>query len=318
MKSRMKVYKGFEEAFSVKCPVITIGTFDGVHIGHQKIINRLNEEAKRMGGESTLFTFYPHPRLVLYPESTNLRLLQTREEKIAKLERMGLQNMLIYPFTKEFSRMTATEFVRDILVNQMGAKKIVIGYDHQFGKNREGGLDFLRDVSETYGFEVIEIPAQDIEDVNVSSSKIRKALLAGDVETANKFLSEPYEINGQVVAGKEIGRTIGYPTANVQLDSELKLIPMNGVYSAEVELVDGSKRQAMVNIGVRPTLDDENQRSIEVHVLDFNADLYGQAIKVYFHQFVRDEIRFSNLEELKSQIKADEVAIRTYFSSTSV
>lgn len=314
----MKVFEGFEKAFEVHYPVVTIGTFDGVHIGHQKIIKRLNEEAKAYNGQSTLFTFYPHPRLVLYPESTNLKLLQTREEKIAKLERMGLQNMLLYPFTKEFSRLTATEFVRDILVNKMGAKKIVIGYDHQFGKNREGGLEFLRDVSELYGFEVIEIPAQDIEDVNVSSSKIRKALLAGDVATAKTYLSEPYEMNGVVVEGEALGRKLGYPTANIDIQSKIKLIPMNGVYAVKVELEDGSETLGMVNIGNRPTVSVNQEHSIEVHLIDFSGNLYGKTLRILFHEFIRDEQKFEDVAALKEQLKRDEQTVRTYFSSAVV
>ncbi len=311
----MKVFEGFEKAFEVNYPVVTIGTFDGVHLGHQKIISRLNEEAEEFDGESTLFTFYPHPRLVLYPDSTNLKLLQTREEKIAKLERMGLKNMLIYPFTREFSRLTATEFVRDILVNQMKVKKIVIGYDHQFGKNREGGLEFLREVSEIYDFEVIEIPAQDIDDVNVSSTKIRKALLDGDVETAKTFLTEPYEINGIVIKGEAIGRTIGYPTANIQVDSKLKLIPKNGVYACEVMVRDNERFQAMVNIGSRPTVSNSEAISIEVHLLDFDKDIYGEKLRIHFHSFVRDERKFENLEMLSKQLENDKVLVRSILSA---
>lgn len=311
----MKVFEGVDGGFDVPSPVLTIGTFDGVHIGHQKIIARLNEEARKMGGESALFTFYPHPRMVLYPDSTSLRLLQTREEKIAKLDRIGLQNMLIYPFTKEFSRLTATEFVRDILVNKMGVKKIVIGYDHQFGKNREGGLDFLRDVSDIYGFEVIEIPAQDIDDVNVSSSKIRKALQSGDVETAKKYLSEPYELNGIVVHGESLGKTLGYPTANLDLQSKLKLIPKDGVYAVEVELPSGDLKMGMVNIGRKPTVSDKDQQSIEVHLLDYEGNLYDQALRLKFHKYVREEQKFESVTELIHQINIDEKKVRAYFSA---
>lgn len=314
----MKVFHGFEKGFEATHPVLTIGTFDGVHLGHQKIIQRLNEESEAMGGESTLFTFHPHPRLVLYPESTGLKLLQTQEEKIAKLERMGLKAMLIYPFTLEFSRLTAIEFVRDILVNQMKVKKIVIGYDHQFGKNREGGLAFLRSVSETYDFEVIEIPAQDIDDVNVSSSKIRKALLDGDVQTAKSYLLEPYEMSGIVIRGNALGRTLGYPTANIDLGTDLKLIPKWGVYAVEVVLPNKERYKGMLNIGLRPTVSNQDQATLEVHLLDFTGDLYNQKIRILFHSFVREEVKFSSSEELIQQIQLDEVAVRDFFAVTVV
>lgn len=306
----MKVFDGLLEGFDVKNPVVTIGTFDGVHLGHQKIIQQLNEEAKKQVGESVLFTFFPHPRLVLYPDSTGLKLLQTREEKIAKLERMGLQNIIMYPFTKEFSRLTAIEFVRDILVNQMKVQKLVIGYDHQFGKNREGGLEFLQSVSDTYGFEVLEIPAQEIDDVNVSSSKIRKALFAGDVETAKAYLLESYEMTGTVIAGNSLGRTIAYPTANLDLGTDLKLIPKNGVYAVRVLLADGVEKSGMMNIGVKPTVADSEAISLEVHIFDFQGDLYGQKLTVKFERFLRDELKFSDLQALQNQIQKDEALAR--------
>ena len=252
----MKVFQGFDQIKEIKNPVLTIGTFDGVHLGHQKIIDQLNFEAEKIGGESVLFTFYPHPRMILYPESHGLRLIQTQAEKIDKLRRMGLQNVVIHPFTQEFSRLSAIEFVRDFLVNQVGVKKLVIGYDHQFGKNREGSIEFLMEVCETYGFEVIEIAAQEIDEVNVSSTKIRNAIKAGDIETANTFLGEPFLLNGIVVEGSALGRELGYPTANIDVQSDIKLIPGNGVYAVQVE-VDGVWHQGMMNIGVRPTIENE-------------------------------------------------------------
>ena len=232
----MNVFQDFHSIEKIHHPVITIGTFDGVHIGHQKIINQLNEEAEKINGESVLFTFYPHPRMVLYPESHGIKLIQTQEEKLAKLEKMGLKNCIVFPFTFEFSRMTALEFVRDFLVNQLNVKKLVIGYDHQFGKNREGSLQFLKDICETYDFEVIEIPAQDIDEVNVSSTKIREAILAGNIEKANDYLGDTFELTGTVVKGNQLGRTIGYPTANIVLNSDLKLIPGNGVYAVRANV----------------------------------------------------------------------------------
>ncbi len=312
----MKVFQGFDQIKEIKNPVLTIGTFDGVHLGHQKIIDQLNFEAEKIGGESVLFTFYPHPRMILYPESHGLKLIQTQAEKIDKLRRMGLQNVVIHPFTKDFSRLSAIEFVRDFLVNQLGVKKLVIGYDHQFGKNREGSIEFLLEVCETYGFEVIEIAAQEIDEVNVSSTKIRHAIKTGDVETANTFLGEPFLFNGTVVEGSALGRELGYPTANIDVESGIKLIPGNGVYAVIVE-VDGVLHEGMMNIGVRPTIENETTAKIEVHLFDFNSNLYGKSLTVQLLSRSRDEIKFNSLDELKNQLKKDEEIIRAFFSNRS-
>ena len=306
----MKVFQGFDELTKIPNPVLTIGTFDGVHLGHQRIIQQLNEEAQKHGGESVLFTFYPHPRMVLFPDSHGLKLLQTQVEKIEKLERMGLQNVIVHPFTKEFSRLTAIEFVRDYLVNKLNVKTIVIGYDHQFGKNREGSLELLKDLAPVYDFNVIEIPAQDIDDVNVSSTKIRNALKSGNIETANAFLGEPFEMNGIVQSGKQIGRSIGFPTANIDLGSSVKLIPEIGVYLVRVVTPSRAEYFGMLNIGVNPTVSDNAQTTIEVHLLDFSGDLYGQELQVKVLSRLRDELKFDSLEELKNQLAKDENTVR--------
>ena len=307
----MKIFNELEAIAQIPFPVITIGTFDGVHLGHQKIIRQLNEEAGKVGGESVLFTFFPHPRMVLFPESHGLKLIQTQEEKMEKLERMGLQNVIIYPFTFDFSRLTALEFVRDILVNKLHVHKLVIGYDHQFGKNREGNLDYLKGISDTYDFEVIEIPAHEVDEVNVSSTKIRESLLSGDVERASEFLGEPFELSGQVVKGDQLGRTIGFPTANLEVNSDLKLVPGNGVYAVEV-IAEGKTWTGMMNIGNRPTVSSGVQRRLEVHLIDFSGDLYGQTLKVRFLKWVRNEQKFSSVEELKDQLEKDEAFVRHY------
>jgi riboflavin kinase/FMN adenylyltransferase len=306
----VKVFQGFDELTKIPNPVLTIGTFDGVHLGHQRIIQQLNEEAQKHGGESVLFTFYPHPRMVLFPDSHGLKLLQTQVEKIEKLERMGLQNVIVHPFTKEFSRLTAIEFVRDYLVNKLNVKTIVIGYDHQFGKNREGSLELLKDLAPVYDFNVIEIPAQDIDDVNVSSTKIRNALKSGNIETANAFLGEPFEMNGIVQSGKQIGRSIGFPTANIDLGSSVKLIPEIGVYLVRVVTPSRAEYFGMLNIGVNPTISDNAQTTIEVHLLDFSGDLYGQELQVKVLSRLRDELKFDSLEELKNQLAKDENTVR--------
>ena len=310
----MNVFQDFHSIEKIHHPVITIGTFDGVHIGHQKIINQLNEEAEKINGESVLFTFYPHPRMVLYPESHGIKLIQTQEEKLAKLEKMGLKNCIVFPFTFEFSRMTALEFVRDFLVNQLHVKKLVIGYDHQFGKNREGSLQFLKDICDTYEFEVIEIPAQDIDEVNVSSTKIREAILAGNIEKANEYLGDTFELSGTVVKGNQLGRTIGYPTANIVLNSDLKLIPGNGVYAVRVN-VRGIWFDGMMNIGTRPTVVSNGGRTIEVNIFDFEETIYDETVTVKFLSKWRDEQKFNGLEELKNQLKIDEETIRTVLSA---
>lgn len=312
----MKIFQGFESLEEIPNPVLTIGTFDGVHLGHQKIINRLNEEAEKVGGESVLFTFYPHPRMVLYPENHGLKLIQTQVEKIDKLRRFGLQNIIVHPFTKEFSRLSALEFVRDYLVNQLHVKKLVIGYDHQFGKNREGSIEFLRDVCDTYGFEVIEIPAKEINDVNVSSTKVRNAIQQGELEKAQHFLGEPFELHGRVVGGQAMGRQIGFPTANIDVESEIKLLPQTGVYAVNIMMGDGIIYEGMMNIGTKPTLSDTQELSLEVHLFDFEGDLYNQYVTVQLLSRFRDEQKFDSVYDLKEQLQKDENAIRHFFATS--
>ena len=311
----MKIYQGFDQLLDIPNPVLTIGTFDGVHVGHQKIIQQLNREAEAVGGESVLFTFYPHPRMVLYPESHGLRLIQTQAEKMDKLRRMGLQNVIVHPFTKEFSRLTAVEFVRDYLVNRLNVKKLVIGYDHQFGKNREGSIDFLKEVAPVYGFEVNEISAQEIDEVNISSTKIRNAILGGDMDLAKSYLGEPFELHGKVIEGNALGRSIGFPTANLDIGSDIKLIPKLGVYAVNVVLSDGTFKEGMMNIGLRPTIANYDDLSIEVNLFDFNGDLYGQYITVQLLSRFRDEMKFDSIPDLMEQLNHDKETIRTYFNS---
>lgn len=307
----MKVYQGFEAIDEISNPVLTIGTFDGVHVGHQKIIQRLNKEAEKTGGESVLFTFYPHPRMVIAPDNHGLKLIQTQDEKIEKLRRMGLQHLIVYPFTTEFANLTAREFVSEFLVKRLKVKTIVVGYDHQFGKNREGSLAFLQEMSKQYPFEVIEIPSHEIDEVNVSSTKIRQALELGDIETANRYLNEPFELTGTVVHGNALGRTIGFPTANLDLGDALKSVPAKGVYAVQVKLPDGRLLKAMMNIGVRPTVSNIPKVHLEVFLFDFSEDLYDQRITVYLLRRVRDEKRFESIDALRAQLQEDEKTIRS-------
>ncbi len=305
----MRIFHSFTDVDQIPFPVLTIGTFDGVHIGHQKIINQINEEAKKAGGESVLFTFFPHPRMVLFPDSHGLQLLDTQEEKLAKLAAAGVQNVIIQPFTFEFSRLTALEFVRDFLVNKLHVHKLIIGYDHQFGKNREGSIDFLRDVSDVYGFDVIEIPAQDIDEVNVSSTKIRDAVKNGEMEKASSFLGQPFVLSGVVKHGQALGRTIGFPTANIDIADDTKLIPGNGVYAVFVS-IDNQLFKGMLNIGVRPTVGKSTSRSIEVNIFDFDRDIYQQFITIQFIRKIREEQAFESVENLRQQLQEDEKAVR--------
>ena len=291
---------------------VTIGTFDGVHFGHQKIIEKLVLEAKKEGKKSVVLTFFPHPRMVLQKEAS-IELINTIEERAKLLEKTGLDYLIIHPFSKEFSRTTALEFVRDFLVNQLNISKLIIGYDHHFGKNREGNIKQLTEYSQLYDFIVEEIPAQDIDDVSVSSTKIRRALHAGNLKTANNYLGYNFMINGVVVNGKQLGGKIGYPTANIDVKESYKLIPKTGVYVVKSE-IDNETIYGMMNIGNRPTLDGKHQ-TIEVHFFDFNKDLYHQSLTVELIYFLRDEHKFDSIDSLIHQLKIDENTARNYIKN---
>jgi len=291
---------------------VTIGTFDGVHFGHQKIIEKLVLEAKKEGKKSVVLTFFPHPRMVLQKEAS-IELINTIEERAKLLEKTGLDYSIIHPFSKEFSRTTALEFVRDFLVNQLNISKLIIGYDHHFGKNREGNIKQLTEYSQLYDFIVEEIPAQDIDDVSVSSTKIRRALHAGNLKTANNYLGYNFMINGVVVNGKQLGGKIGYPTANIDVKESYKLIPKTGVYVVKSE-IDNETIYGMMNIGNRPTVDGKHQ-TIEVHFFDFNRDLYHQSLTVELIYFLRDEHKFDSIDSLIHQLKIDENTARNYIKN---
>ena len=271
---------------------ITIGTFDGVHIGHRKILERLINSAKKLDLQSTVLTFFPHPRMVLQKDA-DIKLLNTIEEKAQIMEQIGLNNLIIHPFTKEFSRLSATDFVRDILVNDLNTKKIIIGYDHRFGRNRTANIKDLISFGAILDFEVEEIPAQEIDDVSISSTKIRNALFEGDVTTANKYLGYEYLLTGRVKKGKGLGRELSFPTANLQIEEQYKLIPKNGVYLIKSNL-QGKLVYGMMNIGYNPTVNGQTKlglgpKSIEIHFLDFEGDLYGKKIQIQILQRLRDE-----------------------------
>jgi len=299
----MRIYYSLDDFAPIKNAVVTSGTFDGVHLGHQKILNRLKEIAGKHLGETVVITFWPHPRLILKPEEDSLRLLNTFEEKADLLKHQGIQHLLRIPFTKEFSQISSQAFIKNILVDTIGTKKLVIGYDHRFGNNREGSFEQLKLNGPTYGFDVEEIEQQDVDHIAVSSSKIRYALESGDIETAIHFLGRPYSMTGQVVKGDKLGRVLGYPTANIDLDSRLKLIPSDGIYAVTVKY-ESTIYKGMLYIGNRPTVNG-TKRVIEVHLFDFNKEIYGESLTIYFHSLIRLDSKFQDLEALKKQLHDD-------------
>ncbi|MBS1651800.1 MAG: bifunctional riboflavin kinase/FAD synthetase [Bacteroidetes bacterium] len=293
--------------FRIEKPtILTIGTFDGVHIGHKAIIEQLKAVKQQTNIQTCLLTFDPHPRSVLFPNQTDLKLLNTVDEKLELLKKMGLDIVVVYPFSQAFSEMDAGNYINNILLKQLNAKHLVIGYDHHFGKNREGNIKTLIPFSKANNFNLIEINAKDIDNIAVSSSKIRHALLSGDITTANAFLGYPYFFTGSVIKGKQLGRTIGFPTANIKLHSNLKLVPKNGVYFVKV-CVKSSNYFGMLNIGTNPTVCNNDTLKIEVNIFNFEADIYNETIKIDFLNYLRNEIKFNDLESLKNAISNDKI-----------
>lgn len=307
----MKVWNDINNFGKLKNPVVTTGTFDGVHIGHQKLIKSLRQIAGKIEGETVLVTFYPHPRMVLFPDDNELKLLNTQEEKIELLEKFGIDHLIVIPFTKKFSRLTSLEFVRDIIANKIGTKKLVIGYNHHFGRNREGSFKHLKEFGPVYGFDVKEIPAIDLDKIEISSTKIRESLQKGDIATANSYLGYEYSLRGKVIKGKQLGRELGYPTANIEVADKYKLIPADGVYAVKV-FHETTQYKGMMSIGFNPTVDGK-KRTIEVNIFDFDKDVYSQEIRVNFVEWLRKEKKFSDLEKLKKQIAADKQATLKVF-----
>ncbi|MCL5246649.1 bifunctional riboflavin kinase/FAD synthetase [Cellulophaga sp. 20_2_10] len=296
----IKSISKFDKAHS---SVITIGTFDGVHIGHKKILERLINSAKLLEIESTVLTFFPHPRMVLQQDS-NIKLLNTIEEKEMILSKLGLDFLIIHPFSKEFSRLSAIEFVRDILVNKLNTKKIIIGYDHRFGRNRNADINDLKNFGTTFDFNVEEITAQEIDDVSVSSTKIRKALADGNVAKANSYLGYNYMLTGVVTRGKGLGRQLNFPTANIHIEEDYKLIPKNGVYIVKAN-IGHTTVFGMMNIGFNPTVNGK-EKTIEVHFFNFDEDLYDKKIQVDILERIRDEEKFNSVNDLKIQLTKDQ------------
>ena len=298
----LKIFHSINDFSSTKKTILTLGTFDGVHIGHKKILKKITQNTENQKYESLVLTFFPHPRMVLQDHS-NIQLLNTIDEKIDLLGKIGIQNLVIHPFDEAFSRLTAEEFVSSILVDRFHIQKIVIGHDHRFGRNRTANIDDLIAFGKQYGFEVEQISVQEINAISVSSTKIRNALLEGDMALSNDYLGYDYFLTGSVVKGKQLGRTIDFPTANLKIEEDYKLIPKNGVYIVK-SLIDGQTIFGMMNIGFNPTVNGKKQ-SIEIHYFDFNSDLYNQKIRVSILQRIRSEQKFESVDLLKEQLKKD-------------
>lgn len=332
----MKLYQHIDEFEKLDKAVVTIGTFDGVHLGHRQIISRLKELAAQIGGETVILTFFPHPRMILHPEDQDLKLISTMPEKAELLRNLGIDHLIITPFSRDFSNQAPEAYIRDVLISKIGTKKIVIGYDHRFGKDRSGGLQQLQDFQATYDYEVEEISEQDVRDVAVSSTKIRHALLQGEISTANEFLGYPFFMSGKVIRGDRIGRTLGYPTANLFIPETYKLIPGDGIYAvnvavsaeqpgksyqpvAELETPDAPRpaenacRTGMAYIGHRPTINGMT-RNIEVNIFDFSEDIYDHTLRMDFHAFIRPDVRFNSLEELTVQLGKDKEDVLRFFA----
>jgi len=305
----VKIYHDIKDFVPVNNAIVTIGTFDGVHLGHQAILNKMKADARKVNGETVVITFYPHPRLVLQIDSSNLKFISTQKQKIERLEAIGIDNLIIIEFTKAFSRTSSEAFIRDFIVKPVKPYKLVVGYDHHFGKNRIGDFKLLFDLRQKFQFKVERIAAQDVENIAVSSTKIRKALEMGDVAKANQLLGYNYSLSGKVFRGNQIGHKIGFPTANIEMPSQYKLITAGGVYACQVEY-NGKLYDGMGNVGYRPTISD-SELTVEVHIFDFDKEIYGEEITISFIDRIRDEHKFENLEALRLQLEKDSITART-------
>lgn len=301
------------EQLKIRNPVLTIGVFDGVHQGHLSILNRLKILAKEKNGESVVLTLWPHPRIVLNKDVDNLRLLNNIDEKQLLLSKTGIDHLIIIPFTKEFSQLTACEFIEDYLVKRIHVKHLVVGYNHQFGKDRKAGYEFLKECSEKFDFDIEKLDAKLIDDESISSTKIREFLIEGNLEMAKKYLGYEYFVSGNVIEGNKIGRTIGFPTANIKIPEPWKQIPKDGVYAVHVHL-NNNHYIGMLNIGTRPTIEPEmKQKNMEVHIFDFNEKIYNQTVTISFVKRIRDEKKFAGLDELTAQLRKDKEKIQQLF-----
>ena len=303
----MKVYYNFEN-YHVQKPVVTVGVFDGLHKGHIAILDRVKHSAQEVQGDTVIVTFWPHPRLVLN-QDVSIKLINTIDEKLQLFKKFGVQHIVIIPFTEEFSKISSQQFIEDILVNKLKVNHLIIGFNHHFGKAREGNFELMNEYSKQFGFTLEKLDAQMVENEKVSSTLIRTSLNNGDIITANKYLGYDYMITGKVVEGKKIGRTIGFPTANILVNQDYKLVPKTGVYAVEVE-VSGKRYPGMLNVGYNPTIDPARTKlNIEAHLLNFSGDLYEMDITLLFKQRIRDEIKFEGLDQLKKQLNSDKAEV---------
>lgn len=299
----MKIHRSLD-SFSTENTVLTIGTFDGVHQGHNKLIGTLKKRAKETGGESVVMTFWPHPRLVLRPDDLSISLLCTLEERIEMLSHTGIDHLVIFPFTREFSQLGSCEFIEQVLVKQLSVKHLVVGYDHAFGRNREGNYENLKACAVNFGFAIERVEALNVDAINVSSTKIRTALTEGKIAKANLYLNHPYSLTGKVVVGQKLGRKLGFPTLNLEVE-RFKLVPKDGVYAVRV-IFHEKEYEGMLNIGIRPTIEDpRNTKTIEVHLFDFNQSIYGEQVQVYFEKRIRSEKKFDSVDILRKQLQVD-------------
>lgn len=331
----MQIYHHLNDFKKLTNAVVTIGTFDGVHLGHQKIIQKLIEKAHQINGESVILTFFPHPRMILHPEDHQLKMINTMAEKAMLLEKLGIHHLIITPFTRDFSNQSPQEYIEQVLLQKIGMKAMVIGYDHRFGKDRSGNLAELQKFSEVYNYDIDEIPEQDVADVAISSTRIRKALAKGDINVANELMSHPFSLSGKVIRGDQIGRTLGYPTANLFIEESYKIIPSDGIYAVEVEIKDSRNKNQVIDnpfqpnqseiknqkskiykgmayIGHRPTINGMSQ-NIEVNIFDFADDIYHQSIQLNFLHFIRHDIKFESLEKLTEQLSRDKENTLAFF-----
>ena len=310
----MKIHRDLNN-FYAQNPVLTVGTFDGVHLGHRKIIARLHDLAKDINGESVIFTFDPHPRKIVAPAETNLRLLTTLDEKIELFEQSGIDHLIIYPFTPEFAQLTYEEFVEQILVGQIHTKSLVVGYDHKFGKGRQGDFEFLKNCADRLGFQIEKLDVLLMNESNISSTKIREAIQIGDFDTANAYLGYPFALHGTVVEGQKLGRLIQFPTANIEASDPDKIIPGYGVYAVQAKVLNQTYI-GMLNIGSRPTVNhNADQRTVEVNLFDFDSDIYGEHLELIFFRKLREEQKFDSLDALKEQLAKDRVDTVAFFQT---
>lgn len=305
----MKIFYSIEK-IKINKPVLTVGTFDGVHLGHRKLLNYLVKTAKKIGGESVVFSFYPHPRQVIFPDSAELKHLNSPKEKIKFLEDVGIDNLIIYPFTNEFANYDSCYFIEKILHEKLGVKHLVVGHDHHFGKDRQGNVDIIKKCAKPFGFEVEKVEAYTVNKVKISSTKIRNLLMAGNIKMANTYLGYEYPICGKVIHGDKIGREIGFPTANIYVKDINKLIPKGGIYAVEI-ILNEKKYPGMLYMGKKPTFKNSLKSNIEVNIFDFEEIVYDSNITVLFKDFIREEKRFDSAEKLQEQLKKDKQYIES-------